>query len=69
MGVSKNFKEMKVKIYKAMIMLDAAHRQKRTTLGLLKIDGGIALAEMFLEEAREYLKKEMDENSLSSNQK
>jgi hypothetical protein len=70
MAVSKRFKETKIRVYKAVIMLQAVHRQKRTTGGLLKMSGGIALAEMYIEEAKAFLNDEMDahEKKINSGQ-
>jgi len=62
-------KEVKDRIYKAVCMLQAVHKQKRTTEGLLRMDGGIALAEMYLEEAREKLNKVMNDHETKSKTK
>jgi hypothetical protein len=63
-----NIRAIKKELRKAINMLYAAMEQKpNVTDRLMRMDGGIALTEMYLEKAKELLKIEMDNHDKSNN--
>ncbi len=65
-----SMRKIRKSLLKAITMLNAAISQSpNKTDRLMRMSGGIALAEMHIEEAKELLNKEMDEHEKAQHQK